>query len=137
VAIRETEGGSPFFDHSWIEIDGLPYDVSVAYPLVKLPGYDSAGVFAGLEVATGSPTPLTYGAGSGLGFDSPANAIAKLTLEEYLDGSIGHFPGHPNGLWDIARVVAAYSGHSTDVKAGRQHASTTRWSVRVASERPR
>ncbi len=76
------EGTAPF-DHSWLEIDGKPYDVAIAVPLN--PECACAPVFAGIDVSAMRPAFIEYGIyHSGLG--NPADVISEMDLLDYFRG---------------------------------------------------
>ena len=79
--IGEAFEGTGTFDHSWIEIDGKPYDVAIAVPLK--PECACAPVFAGIDICAMKPTIVEYGIFH-RGLESPADSINYMDLFEYL-----------------------------------------------------
>ena len=102
---RYGANGIPF-DHSWIELDGKPYDVACTKRL------DTGEplcppVIGGIDVETGEPTDLRYGIAH-LGLDFNTQMIRAMSFCDYMDG----YPEVPEGLWT---VVGACLGHAVDV----------------------
>jgi hypothetical protein len=120
------------WDHSWIEIDGRPFDVAVSMPADAALGFQSLGVFGGIELYDGQPPQIRYGVQSGRGFDAFASRIVRLSLEQFIEESIGKlpFPGYPQGLWDIARDVATNAGVAFNLERARKAARSARWTLR-------
>lgn len=117
IKIGEVFGGGYRFDHSWIEIDGQVFDAAVAYPQVG--GRRLSGpVFAGIDIVSGAPTGLTYGAGKPGGLDVDAQQIANLSLGAYfqfadqhaLVEAIGSGEQPPPALWDRAAYIGLDCG---------------------------
>ena len=71
-----------YFDHSWIEIDGLVYDAAIAVPLI--PSHRKPPVFAGRSVDPTSPAQVCYGVTSGKGYGADAAVVAEMPFAEYL-----------------------------------------------------
>lgn len=101
------EGNGIRFDHSWIEIEGKIYDITVANGLdgVKV----SEPIMAGVSIDTLERTKLTYGM-EGI-FDYEADMIKNLSITEYLDGFSSipkdNLPqGLRNGLWKVIENIA-------------------------------
>lgn len=121
----------PYFDHSWIEIAGKPYDVAITRPLVDLPEVRSSGVFNGIELATAAPSPFGYGVTSGRGFDPLASAISELTLGEYIEASRGRLSGIARDLWQVCESVAARAETRFDLVRSKIELSSARWIERT------
>lgn len=83
ICIGEAFEGTAPFDHSWMEIDGKPYDVAIAVPLN--PESACAPVFAGIDVSVMKPTYVEYGIYYS-GLQSPADFIKEMDLFDYLNG---------------------------------------------------
>lgn len=99
------------FDHSWIDIDGKVYDITIANSLDGIK--NSEPIIAGLNIDTLQETKIEYGRDRELDF--PAIAIKELTLAEYLDG----FSNQPkseipeylkDGLWNVIINIAKIVG---------------------------
>lgn len=108
------------FSHSWLEINGEVFDVSI-YLQDSL---SNPPVFKGIDVATEQKTvveyavPLVY-------WDNTARMILKTNFITYMDS----FPEQKNGLWDYVIEVGSKIGLdlSLDVRAKYP---TTAWSPR-------
>lgn len=82
LCIGEVGVGNKFFDHSWIEVDGMVIDAAVSVPLQE--GIQvSAPIFAGIDLDTGNATALRYGVASGQGFDEVTRPAVELDLLGY------------------------------------------------------
>lgn len=113
-----------FFDHSWIEIDGAPYDMAVALPLDPSPPMPP--VVKGVDVETGTPTVIQYGVRSGIGDYAPATFVKSMSFVGYMDG----FPDHRHGLWDVAADLGATLGLRLQVAQMRSAHADTSWLIR-------
>lgn len=72
-----------YFDHSWVEIDGNVFDLSIQ---LTLDGGRNAPVFAGYDLDTGFLTKFNYRFKSeGLGL--VASRVFKTPFLDYLDGA--------------------------------------------------
>ncbi len=89
-----------YFDHSWIEIDGAIFDAAVVSTLVN--GISYAPVYRNYDLNNSTPTHLKYGVISGEGYDENAMWIKSIAVSEYM----GLFPGHENGLFGFAKLIA-------------------------------
>lgn len=81
LCIGEVRAGGPFFDHSWVELDGKVFDVAVSLP--DLSGTPVGGpVFASIDLYYGEVSDLAFGIsdGEGLGAD------ARIPFENSLNG---------------------------------------------------
>lgn len=118
-----------YFDHSWIEQDGMPLDVSIAVPLPTAV-ICSSGVVKGIELSTGGPSQLVYGVSSGAGLGPEAKFAVSGTVGRFMDGSVGveQFPA--DGLWAIAKEVAGYAGLPFHAEAVREAGATGPWATR-------
>jgi hypothetical protein len=131
LRLGEVAFGDGHFDHSWIEINGAVFDVAIARPLDPVSGHSP--VVGGRHVHDGQPTPLIYGAVSGLPQDADAARRQNMQLGEYMDV----FPEHPQGLWGVAVDVGAQLGLHASAHSLRQRYSHVEWSRRrVPSETP-
>lgn len=72
-----------YFDHSWVEIDGKVFDLSIQ---LTLDGERNAPVFAGYDLDTGSLTKFNYlFKCEGLGM--VASRVFRTPFLDYLDGA--------------------------------------------------
>lgn len=99
--IGEAKVGQAFFDHSWIEINGEIYDISICKPLY--PAFKNGPVIKGIDIDTNKPTTTEYGVNSGQPDDPITNLVKSLDLADYLSNS----PIHPQlGTWALIDQVA-------------------------------
>ncbi|WP_059040633.1 SEC-C metal-binding domain-containing protein [Paenibacillus rubinfantis] len=79
--VRRPDG--QFFDHSWVEVDGKVFDLSIQ---LTLDGGRNAPVFAGYDLDTGFQTKFNYRFKSdGLGL--VAERVFRTPFSDYLDGA--------------------------------------------------
>jgi len=100
-----------FFDHSWVSVDEMILDASICMP--NIGGYAFPPVFASKELLSLGSPKVSYGAISPVGFDSSAQFVSSVNLQEY---SSGH-PDDPNKLWDLTKILAKEAG--IKVNAGK------------------
>jgi hypothetical protein len=112
-----------YFDHSWIDIDGLVYDVAIAVPLI--PSLQHPPVYSGRPVGLVSPTQIHYGVRSGTGFGPDAETVRKMPFVEFLN----IFPDHPQGFCGLAVEIAQRASIQVTVDELRGVASGLRWHV--------
>lgn len=84
------------FSHSWVEIDGKPFDLAISRPNLHRSDWGCPAVINGLEFATGRPTRLTYGVPGML--DPEAEMIATGTISNWADRA-------PDPDWPWTRIV--------------------------------
>lgn len=73
-----------YFDHSWVEIDGKVFDLSIQR---TLDGEQNAPVFAGYDLDTGYLTKFNYRfEREGLG--ETATRVCRTPFLDYLDGAV-------------------------------------------------
>jgi hypothetical protein len=113
-----------FFDHSWLEVEGLPIDVAIGRQLEGMPPL--APVVAGQHIDDGRPSEVEYGVASGGGLTPYASEILRKTIGKYMDD----FPGEPNGLWDLAIQIGASTGVSLDLESLHARYDDDRWVFR-------
>ncbi|HFJ9374848.1 TPA: YecA family protein [Bacillus nitratireducens] len=103
----------PFpFCHSWVTLDGHPYDVGLyrshspfqhdMNPYIEI----SAPIFKGVDIENGAATNVSFGVSSDReSIDNNFKQLTKMTLGEYM----GNWPSHKDGLWgetiDIAEKI--------------------------------
>lgn len=102
LCIGEVGVGVHSFDHSWIELNGKVYDITIEN---GLEGVRTDAVINGCNINDLKPTQIVYGTGRKI--DPPAAIIKDLTLGEYLDGFLNQPKSEilyflQSGLWDIA-----------------------------------
>lgn len=104
LCIGEVQFDQRYFDHSWVEFDGVVLDAAVSAPL---PGGAFVGgpVFASLCLDDGEPTVLGYGATSGLGLGVEAIPAAGHNLLDY-----SRLQPTPT-IWELAAGVLNVMGH--------------------------
>jgi len=113
-----------YFDHSWIEVGGLIFDVAIQLTLEE---EQNPPVFAGIDLGTSTPVKLTYGAHSPMGLDADmAAVIQNQPLGEYMD----RFPESPSGAWPIVQRLARGLGLTTSASSLRDKYSDV---VRVSA----
>lgn len=104
IVTGEVKASAGTFDHSWVELDGMIFDVAVGFP-----GEDGhhvgPSVFASLNLDTGGHSELIYGVRSPSGLDDVGQFVASSNLEQYS-------AVQPTGftIWDIAPHVGAACG---------------------------
>lgn len=109
------------FDHSWIEIDGKVIDVSISNTLIE--GLKFPPIFMDIDLISLKNTKFEYGIAWGNGFDEQAEWIFGLTLGAYME----EFPGHPNGLWGIAKNLAKNQGLKMSFGNAKRKWSDDNW----------
>ena len=98
LCIGEAQVGDVVFDHSWVEIAGMPYDVSIEMPLQSR--FLCAPVLAGYDIITAKETEVKYGVKhEGLG----PQAAMTLSLDVY-----DYMAGCPEP--DLFRLTMALCG---------------------------
>ncbi|RUR27729.1 hypothetical protein [Vreelandella nanhaiensis] len=102
IGIVEAPNGR-FFDHSWVELDDLIFDVAIGFPDTD-GEYVSAPIFASQDIGTGRTTSLRYGVNDKGLLSPPARNVASESLEEY---------GKNNNLWQ--RVEVFWKCHDQQV----------------------
>lgn len=101
--IGEAKVGQAFFNHSWIDINGDIYDISICRPLQ--PDFKNGPVIKGVDIDTNQSTTTLYGVVSGHPDDPMTVAVKGLSLSDYLKNS----PIDPNlGTWMLVAQVAKY-----------------------------
>ncbi|MGI2295598.1 SEC-C metal-binding domain-containing protein [Paenibacillus sp. GXUN7292] len=104
------------FDHSWIEIDGKPFDIAIRRPL---DGGQFAPVFAGFDLDSGLPTIFNYRFSSE-GLDITAERIRATPFVTYINGA-------PHSLgWGLIISVARSLGLGLDVEDLRERYKDTK-----------
>jgi hypothetical protein len=124
------QGGLPVngidFDHSWLEVAGLPVDVAIARPLP--PGVQLAPVLFGHHLDDGREAEVIYGVDGIL--DEEASRVARCSFAEFMD----EFPS-AGGLWPYATALGGELGLELDASVLRLRHGAVRWSRRPATLR--
>jgi len=103
LCIGEVGVGEKFFDHSWVEAEGLIFDAAVCMPHPR--GEHVGGpVFASVDLDTGEATPLKYGAVSGEGLGSEAVPALMFDLATYASVQ------PDSNIWMLSVALAARMG---------------------------
>jgi len=102
-----------YFDHSWIEIDNLIFDVGIqlTYDEQKNPP-----VYAEIDLGSGKPTKLLYGAHSPKGLDRETQQILKTPFIIYMNG----FPLFKDGAWEIVKKIGSKLGLVVNISTLRE-----------------
>ncbi|MDO8908255.1 MAG: hypothetical protein Q7W55_07120 [Pseudohongiella sp.] len=122
--LGEVSQGPIVFDHSWIEIDSKVLDAAVSKSLIQ--GISFPPVFLDSNLLTGDRSDLIYGSDIGRGLDAQAQAIADMPIGLYMDG----FPGHPEGLWGIAKLLGKRQGLKLSLVLAKSKWGKSNWVVR-------
>lgn len=110
------------FDHSWVEIDGKPFDVACAMRLDTGTPI-CAPVIGDIDVETGEPTEMRYGI-EFLGLGQDAMTVYMVPFTDFMDG----YPYERDGLWT---VVGRCLGEAVDAdELRRRYANVDREYVR-------
>lgn len=97
LCIGEVGAGGPYFDHSWVELDGEIFDVAVSLP--ELDGREVGGpVFASVDLYTGTTTDLDFAFANGEGLAENALVALNFTLERYAEAQSGEPDAGPD-IW--------------------------------------
>ena len=105
LIIGEVHAEGMYFDHSWVEVDGLIYDPAVGFPRTEDGKYVGPSVFASRELAGLQVTTLGFGAVSPSGLRKTAQEVATFDLKRYEKGQPAG-----TGIWDVAPRLAAKLG---------------------------
>ncbi len=124
LCIGEVKTGDQYFDHSWIEVGGLIYDVAVCLPLPGQPAFPP--VFASINLETKKEPTLLYGMTSPVGLDDIAQKTALITLGEYANNT----PFDAINLWDLVKIFGKSAGLKINKEVVRQKYSCSKRSVR-------
>lgn len=71
------------FDHSWIEINNKPFDISIQLSHDK---QNHSPIYAGYDLDTGIPSKFNYRF-EGVGLDSTAWRVNNIEFVKYMDGA--------------------------------------------------
>lgn len=121
--VGEAQLPAGFFDHSWVEINGEPYDMAIALPLE--PRLRVPPVFKGHDVESMTPSMVRYGVHSGLP-DTSADMVKSQSFAQYADG----YPDHRDGLWGVVVEIGSPLGLRLRASELRAAHLNTEWVVR-------
>ncbi|MBO6655905.1 MAG: lasso peptide biosynthesis protein [Pseudomonadales bacterium] len=121
IYIGEAVRGSIVFDHSWVEVGGEPLDAAISNTLIE--GIRFPPVFLGYDLDSGERTQTNYSFIGGSGLEAEMAFYASHTLGTYMD----NFPGHPEGVWGVARDVAKSIGQKLNLNRARRRYADTTW----------
>jgi hypothetical protein len=124
LCLGEVSIDSMAFDHGWVEINSLAYDIAIAKPLQ--PAFANPPVVKGLDVETMEPTSLRYGVASGFPPDSPIKMVLSIPFHEYMDG----FPAHRFGLWGVTADIGKTLGLRNNASELRKRHRDVLWTLR-------
>lgn len=95
----ESQHDRRVFNHSWLEIDGLVYDVAIALPLD--PQLDGHPVFASNDLVTLDKPFWNYGFSSGLADDDGVAVVKQQSFVDFMNNA----PYHRHGLWHFVQKI--------------------------------
>lgn len=101
LCIGEVRARAPYFDHSWVELDGEVFDVAVSLPDLSGAGV-SGPVFASVDLYYGEATELEFGISDGEGLGEAARVPFENTLNGYAEAQLREADAEPN-IW--ARIA--------------------------------
>jgi hypothetical protein len=111
------------FDHSWVEVDADVFDAAI---LGTHGGYGAPPTFRSRDLETLAMPSVRYGVTTG---QPPDDAAATVLATPFLR-FMSRYPGHPEGLWGVARLVAQRCGFSLSVRDLKQRHGHTGWQRR-------
>jgi hypothetical protein len=124
ICIGELGRDEMFFDHSWIEIDGKVFDVSVARPLD--PRFDGSPVYMSRDLETLGDPHWQYGTSSGIGNDPFVQTIKAGSFASFMDDA----PFHKHGLWHFVQKFGRRCGLEINLNKTRQKYAHVKWTVK-------
>lgn len=89
------------FDHSWVEIEGKIYDVTICHPLIG-GAYVSGPIYESINLDTMELTKLIHG-NKNIALDPIGKTVADSTLGEYSQ----MLPSNNSTLWDLAAEIGS------------------------------
>lgn len=98
-----------YFDHSWIEIDGLVVDASLISPINKNLGLSP--VFLNTNLITNAFTTLEYGAVSSMGLSDFTEIIYQRPFHKYMNP----FPWG-KGKWNYVELISNVLDLNIDIR---------------------
>jgi len=117
LCIGEVQRSDKFyFDHSWVEIEELPFDIAIQ---LNLNGEQNAPVFAGCDLDTGMKTRFNYRFKQ-FGLSGEARMVQEIPFNRYMDGA-------PKGVgWDAVERIGKVLGLKLNVSELRIKHQTTK-----------
>ncbi len=124
ACIGEVSNPPIIFDHSWIEYEGKIIDASISNTLIQWLKFPP--VFLSIDLVSEKETEFEYGCSSGGGIDPTADAISRMTIGAYMD----NFPGHPQGLWGIAKQLAKKQSLHFNIAKAKSKYGEGEWAIK-------
>ncbi len=119
LCVGEVSSDKGNFDHSWIEIDSLVFDVAIQ---LTNEGDRNPPIYAGINLVTAQLAEMKYGVQMKRGLDPIAKGMFNTSFVKYMDD----FPRHQNGAWDIVKKLAKHRlGFSVNIEELRERYSST------------
>ncbi len=113
-----------FFDHSWVEINSQVIDAAISNTLVQ--GVNFPPVLLNYDLSSLDESTLNYGISNGSGLDAQAIMISQMSIGAYMD----NFPGHPKGLWGVAKEIAKKQSLKLNIEAAKKKWGHCNWVVK-------
>lgn len=112
------------FDHSWVELDGMPIDSAISMPLD--PDYAASPVFLGMDTGARRPTEVIYRASTD-GLDEDSQIIVEGDLGHYIDN---FDVGHGTFFTPMVMVLDTLGIRRTEDQLRSAH-SSSRWTIKA------
>lgn len=115
------------FDHSWLDVNGHIWDAAAYRPLpdaFPLPVHGP--IVANVDVATGDPTPITYGSNLRDYYRPAAQGVLGLSFVDYLS----NYPRYKSGLWGVIKELGEKVGLHPNISRLKQQYADTAWTNR-------
>ncbi|WP_437322061.1 lasso peptide biosynthesis protein [Sorangium sp. So ce385] len=112
------------FTHSWIEVDGRPFDIAIARPNLHRLEYRCPAVVYGIEIGSRNPTRIEYGV-SGPALDRDTSMIATGTVGSWADRA-----PIPDWPWDRIVEVGSQIGLTLSRTGLRTAHANSPWTLR-------
>jgi hypothetical protein len=125
LCIGEVTYGNTKFDHSWVELDGLIFDVAVVYSLEEY--RISNPVFSGINLGTITPTEGIYISTEPTIPDKHTLNILKKGFLKYMD----EYPVGRNGIWAIVKELGRDLNKNWKIAVLKDKYSSAEWSIRT------
>jgi len=126
LCVGEVKCDRDVFDHSWVELNGEVFDVSIYKNIDNVITF--APIINGYDVDTKEPTKAVYGVKSVIGLDPDTQKITNVPFDIYMSG----FPDYENGLWGIVIDLGAEISLDLDLDLLKGKYSQTSWHYRKA-----
>ena len=111
------------FDHSWVETNGLIYDIAVQNPHHGIP---HPPVYAGLELSLKRKPALTYGVMTGYEWSDDTVLVLKTPFVSYMDQF--HYDG--KGAWEMVQELCQQLGIVVEIHDMRKKYRNVSRSIR-------